>query len=306
MILFVLLSCVAYAVNTACAHYPNPGKATSQKFAWCPDSDFCNPVDSNAHSTHVKLCERKWLFIFATGRSGSTTLLESLNAVNGIRLSGENRGVLTAAKEIMSDIRQLNPDMNHIGAFSHNKFNSDHVLYRLQQIFLDINPPVQLSANTTALDNPAVGGSHSTDLSTIVGFKDIRYNSRDYVQFMKVLFPCSRFIFNIRDNIGQQIASMSRLPGFVKQNISKEPVLRETNTMMRRNVHLFPKTSLLVRLEDFSIDKFSSILNWLGFSNCRFTRISHSNKASSYRADVSAKVEGNCSINVNKIITIPT
>ncbi len=44
----------------------------------CYNSPFCKP------------CQRRYLFILATGRSGSTTLLKMMNSLPNIRLSGEN------------------------------------------------------------------------------------------------------------------------------------------------------------------------------------------------------------------------
>ena len=60
------------------------------------------------------LCEQKYLFVLsAGGRTGSTSLLEGLNALPGVSLSGENFGVLEdlrAAYDKASDAVRRNVD----------------------------------------------------------------------------------------------------------------------------------------------------------------------------------------------------
>ena len=44
------------------------------------------------NKAQCNLCEdHRWLFILATGRSGSTSLLEAMNSLPRVRLSGENQ-----------------------------------------------------------------------------------------------------------------------------------------------------------------------------------------------------------------------
>ena len=48
------------------------------------------------------LCSEHWVFILSTGRAGSTSLLEALNALPGVRLAGENQASLEAASALFS------------------------------------------------------------------------------------------------------------------------------------------------------------------------------------------------------------
>lgn len=62
---------------------------------WC-DCTAC------AHRPGVRcdLCEGRHVFVLGTGRSGSTTILEALNSLPGVDLSGENHASLEAAEEL--------------------------------------------------------------------------------------------------------------------------------------------------------------------------------------------------------------
>ena len=46
-------------------------------------------------------CNRRYLFILATPRSGSTTMFTTLNALPGVRLSGENPDVFLNLWQLM-------------------------------------------------------------------------------------------------------------------------------------------------------------------------------------------------------------
>jgi len=67
--------------------------------SWCPyaqcyNSPICTP------------CNRRFLFIIATGRSGSTTLLKMLNLLPNVRISGENYNELYFASQLIENIEK--------------------------------------------------------------------------------------------------------------------------------------------------------------------------------------------------------
>ena len=51
------------------------------------------------------LCADHWVFVFATGRSGSTSIMEALNSLPGVRLASENQGSL----EVSSTLFEMPP-----------------------------------------------------------------------------------------------------------------------------------------------------------------------------------------------------
>lgn len=54
----------------------------------------------------------KCLFIISTGRSGSTAVLDAVNQVEGVFVSGENAGLFQQIESMTSLIKSLNGDLS--------------------------------------------------------------------------------------------------------------------------------------------------------------------------------------------------
>ena len=131
-----------------------------------------------ANSNFTKACERnRWLFVFSTGNAGSTTLLQVLNAVPDIELSGENDNLLDllahAAERTLyaRDMGRLPGDK---GVTWRNQPTEAVVRERVCQWLQDLLP-------------------HSK--ARIRGFKEIRFPP--VVRLMR-LFPKAQIILNYR------------------------------------------------------------------------------------------------------------
>ena len=62
------------------------------------------------------LCAEHWVFILSTGRAGSTSILEALNALPDVNLGGENQASLEAASALFS--RHLELEDRNLRAMS--------------------------------------------------------------------------------------------------------------------------------------------------------------------------------------------
>ena len=47
------------------------------------------------------LCAEQWVFVLATGRSGSTSIVEALNSLPGVSLANENQASLDASATLL-------------------------------------------------------------------------------------------------------------------------------------------------------------------------------------------------------------
>ena len=149
------------------------------------------------------LCAQRWAFVLASGRSGSTSVLEALNSLPGVQLTGENGGALVAAYDAM---RRALVGNNGTGAAHEHAPLSEHALLcTLQQFFLGLDP--------TNSESEGQG---------IRGFKELVMPSRlmkathsehlpddpdEWFDFMTRLFPCSHIILNYRGNTSAQTES---------------------------------------------------------------------------------------------------
>ena len=159
---------------------------------WCPTAqchvtDLCHP------------CQRRYLIIITTGRSGSTTIQKMLNELPGIRLSGENNGMLTNFQYAISATRDRK-EWSHIGIqnpyspWYHNSYPTSAFACIVQQMIEIINPPPNIngkiihhhhqkttrttSTTTNLLEEPTEqedDDEDDDDEDTIIGFKTIRF-----------------------------------------------------------------------------------------------------------------------------------
>ena len=275
-------------------HHHQDGLSSQALNTWCPTAqcqvtDLCHP------------CRRRYVVIVATGRSGSSTLQRMLESLPGIRMSGENNGMLThfqhavhattASKEWHKGI------LSHRHPWNHLDYPSSAFACVTQQMIETINPP------------PNVNGSHvdpQSDRETIVGFKTIRFpeerskegndahgttTSRERAtdrmfqaaQFLNETLPCSKIIVNIRSDTPLQAASMLKAFGKHETWLRESSLDHVVNVMNSRNHDLMDLADWLgpnrARIMDSSqwtsnISLINELVSWMGFEDaCHFDRL---------------------------------
>ena len=135
--------------------------------------------------------DQKWLFVFGTGRSGSTTLKNMLNQVPGIYIGGENNNFMAQLYHtytIFSEDYSENTKRRIDNTDAWGYFPRDDAKMRkaIQNVLL------------------AYIGNYTNDYN-IIGFKEVRYFD---IGLIHDIFPNARFIFNWRQNITQQLQSL--------------------------------------------------------------------------------------------------
>lgn len=216
---------------------------------------------------------QQWLFIVATGRSGSTTMLEMLNAIPGFYLSGENYGVMDKVMRIY-DGRANVSDWARAGdsRFQSKPVSETRLLCSLQ-LFVK-----------------AVLGEFSMDRTEVIGFKEIRHTSPKQRAFWKKVFPCGRFIVNTRKNTTKQ--HQSQFQKFLSLS-SLESYTRDLLRWQAQNSRDVYK----LQLEDYSVGNFNKLLSFLGITGCNFTDMAWANKRGTWNSDSTrARVSGRCTM----------
>jgi len=225
--------------------------------AWC--------LNATCH-TKVPLCEpcqRRWLIIFTTGRTASTTLTWMLDALPGVRMAGENNDTLNKLWQMLNNVRyNFNFLMPHP---SWKHFPVPHGAYAcpVQSMMETINPAPSLQQD---------------DSQTIVGFKTIRLikgneklqHTEKLAAFLQESFPCARYVVNYRSNSTTQLKSQKKAFRGQLQQVDKV------------NERLRALTKLLGHEITYSMDMeewtknvtiINNLVSWLGFSNCEFRQI---------------------------------
>mmetsp|Transcript_26439 Transcript_26439/g.54835 ORF Transcript_26439/g.54835 Transcript_26439/m.54835 type:complete len:100 (-) Transcript_26439:8-307(-) len=94
---------------------------------------------------------------------------------------------------------------------------------------------------------------------------------------MLKVFPCAKFIVNVR----RDLVAQSRSAFWTKGNQTGKLLPRITSMLEHWQSSHTDRTRLL-HLEDFTLVEFNKLLQWLGVRGCKFTVLAHSNYNGSY------------------------
>jgi hypothetical protein len=146
----------------------------------------------------------KIILICATGRSGSTTLQRILNTIPNSNICGENFGAINSLLEFYKRIKITTIEYvpGHFNPATYDSIITKKVKpawynsYNYQQIVQMIKVMI-----TNMFKN--------NKTTTVWGFKEIRYDSGNikYIKEFKELFPQTKVIIQIRENINAQSKS---------------------------------------------------------------------------------------------------
>ena len=169
----------------------------------------------------------KIVLICATGRSGSTTLQRIINTIPNTNICGENMGAINSLLACYRRLKITTRDYvpGHLNPVSYEQIINANVKpswynsYRLDDI-------------TRMIKMLIIKLFKKSDKISVWGFKEIRYdglngNHIEYMNEFLELFPQTKIIIQIRENIKQQ----SQSDWFAKDNSSLN-YLKKNNKRM--------------------------------------------------------------------------
>ena len=195
-------------------------------------------VASNSDVGTCNLCAHEWTFVLSTGRSGSTSLLDALNALPGVQLSGENGASLLGAMDMYLRAREsATSGTVSDGARMHGAISEQQLLCSLQEWFVllegssittsgsvpsmrgfkelllnvggrdfkrevipELSQP-QPEANMTTLDEMSHAAANFLHLPATGGSHEAWHD------FLTRLFPCARVVWSVRRDTRAQANS---------------------------------------------------------------------------------------------------
>ena len=260
----------------------NPHANSWCPYATCHNSPLCSP------------CNRRYILILATGRSGSTTVLKMINSLPKVRLSGENRNFIGISSPLISNFEVTDPDQKgkkvspllkqnydrEEGAFMHNAIPPQAMSCPLQQALNTLNPPPQ-----AVQMNDHLLSIHEYDKETIMGCKTIRFHKNKFsvkqaAEYLKEVFPCSRVIVNIRTNVEDQLNSIQgTFSKATEKGKSTDDITEYNQYLIDLANELGTKMAKVIDLTEWrnNVNVFNDVAQWLGFKQCKFTSIVHEN-----------------------------
>jgi hypothetical protein len=146
----------------------------------------------------------KVILICATGRSGSTTMQRIINTIPNSNICGENYGAINSLLEFYHRIKHttVNYVPGHLTPASYDNILSKNVKPSWYNSY-DYQKTVSM------IRILIVSLFKKSEATNIWGFKEIRYDNGDikYIKLFKELFPQTKVIIQIRENIKAQSQS---------------------------------------------------------------------------------------------------
>lgn len=276
--------------------------------SWCTSRSVCATESYGTDLCYP--CQRRWLVLISSARSGSTTLTEMMGSLTGLRMGGENANAVVLFEELK---RTLNASpfrkAGHHGPWRHDWIPPESWSCAGQAL-LETMIPAQLGEDDTHLAEP--------DDRTIVGFKTIRLFRKDMdtkpalngtswslsegyiedkVRLLTNLFPCARFVGTIRSDNEAQLQSRERLPGIRRTGYDEIFLPREREAIKALIKQLGSERAYLMDSVEWTknVSKVNDLVQWLGFSSdCRFKELLEYNTGRSKHRRKSIKHNHRC------------
>jgi hypothetical protein len=163
----------------------------------------------------------KIVLICATGRSGSTTMQRLINTIPNSNICGENFAAINSLLEFYRRVKKstTNNIPGHLKPFTYdylidnsikpawyNSYNYESIVHLIKIMIINM--------------------FKNNENTKLWGFKEIRYDSGDisYIKDFKELFPQTKVIIQVRENIKNQSKS-----GWFKDDPNSIPFLKKTS-----------------------------------------------------------------------------
>ena len=163
----------------------------------------------------------KIVLICATGRSGSTTMQRLINTIPNSNICGENLAAINSLLEFYRRIKKSTTDNipGHLTPFTYEYLIKKNVKPCWYNSY-NFNNMVQM------IRIMIINMFKNSDKTNVWGFKEIRYDSGNinYIKDFKELFPQTKVIIQIRENIKAQSQS-----GWFKEDKNSIKFLTKTN-----------------------------------------------------------------------------
>lgn len=201
----------------------------------------------------------KIVLICATGRSGSTSLQRILNTIPNSNICGENYGAISSLLEFYYRL--------HISCKERIPGNYYPISY-LKLIEQNMKPAWYNSFNINEIEdsirNTIIKMFKKDENNNLWGFKEIRYdeNQIKLLKYFKILFPQTKVIIQIRENINAQSQS-----GWFKNDRKAPNYLYNVNQKL---MHFYYQNKSWCYLTTFEkMFDFNNLRNLFNFIDCQ-------------------------------------
>lgn len=214
-------------------------------------------IDKIEVEDKIEIIEDKIVLICATGRCGSTTLQRIINTIPGSNICGENYGAINSLLDFYVKLHISSRDYipGHYVPASYEDIVNKNVKPAWYNSYKMIDMEKQI--------REIIKTMFKKDLNTnLWGFKEIRYENKkiNLIKYFKLLFPETKIIIQIRENIDAQSKS-----GWYKDDKNAKVFLKKTSDELL-NFGLENKNWCFITSFEkmFDINNLKNIFNFIG------------------------------------------
>ena len=202
----------------------------------------CPIVPVEAVQTLPCTCDNSPIFILGSGRSGSTTIQEMLSWLNDTYIAGEFNGGIEKLHDFYQSTLNYRARKGRRYSFKATYFSNTALQLEMRTMVKTlVNPPIHRRR---------------------WGFKEVNGISVGFYDFLRALYPCSKFILSLRRDLDAQ----------AKSNFWKDKGKEELDTVHSEILQIWEKgqeqhtkDQFLLYLEDFGVEKFNEMASFLGY-----------------------------------------
>jgi hypothetical protein len=268
---------------------PEEQRASIDTNSWCPgqqdlsteellkrgDLKWLAPYDKGKKG-RCDLARTPWLIIVSLGgRTGSSTVLDMVNAHPAFNLAGEDDDQIQDALSMWNKAA-LQPANYTSDSWGRGELTPYDLLCDIQAWFEDI----AIGRNPGALKEYVAGNHASLRVeshpSTVVGWKGIHWGDNvKLLNFMNAVFPCHRLIFSDRPGDWKSPAFGNGDNAGRARAVFK-PWSDQREGWQDKWINLYD--------DGFHLHDFNEMLSWFGEpeSGCHYTNVLHANADGGY------------------------
>ncbi|GFH56554.1 predicted protein [Chaetoceros tenuissimus] len=210
-----------------------------------------------------------------------------MNQLPSVRISGENFNLMYNLKQIYKDYKLLKDDSNKSwGAFYHEVIPEQSMSCSLQSVLNALNPvPLDVLSR---MNSELALKFYNQDM--ILGTKMVTVQEAfldeeqdksleelvaEATEFFSQMFPCSKFIVNVRSDVSAQITSQTNL-GW--DDRGEERLMLENQFLMQFAENMGNQATLIDMAQwRENGNVLNDVVSWLGFQQCQFSQLLHAN-----------------------------
>lgn len=210
-----------------------------------------------------------------------------MNQLPSIRISGENFNLMYNLEQIYKDYKILKDDENKSwGAFYHEVIPEQSIACSLQSVLNALNPvPMDVLSKMNSelalryYNQDMILGAKILTVQEAFLDKEQDKSLQELVaeatEFFSQMFPCSKFIVNVRSDVTAQITSQTNL-GWDSRG--EERLMLENQFLMQFAENMGNQATLIDMAQwRENVNVLNDVVSWLGFQQCQFSQLLHAN-----------------------------